>query len=717
MLRAILRAALVLFCLSLSCSAKPAAGLVVSVQTDMPLPKDVSEIRLEVVAAGGLQFGNNYPVGAGYLLVPATLTLLPGAGGPVTIRLFAFQGEKVRMLRESVTTIPTTRVATLRMPIQWLSTGMVTGGTRSSPGSVVTTCPSGKTPEQGGCIDNAVPESELADYDEGSVFGGGNGGGSGECYDLLACFASSITEELRTSDCTVADPGGDKVNVAMVLPASSGDGQCGPKGCLLPLPSGQSGWTRVNGRLALPAAVCARMSAGTLEAVRVSTSCATSTADAPLCGPWSSVSGSSTDAGAGIGSDGDVDSGEPISECTPPTGAGTTHGTANPVNGDETWTAEASPHLIPYDITLSHVITLAPCAEVRIGTATQKTTVSIGTGGKIVGTGTPTKRITITGADAANPWMSIRTVSGAPSGALQLAYATIRGGGDPASSPTFAGMLTSSVQDGFDLQHVTLEGSKSNGISLAGAGSFTSTSKDLVVKDSTGYAVIIVPQNVGTIPPGRYDQGNGPNEILLLNTSYIISSTTMPNRGVPYHVGYNGSSKELRVESGAGVATLTIEAGVTVRFARGGSFLMNGSGATATGALIAKGTSTSPIVFTSAESPPAAGDWGGLQFAGTPDGSDALDFVHVEYAGMVGSAPSDACGMGFVQSAIHIGGRPASGSSFVTNSVISSSAHDGINEGWGNLAAIDFVTPNTFTNVAECHQRNPQTSGCTRCSP
>jgi hypothetical protein len=180
---------------------------------------------------------------------------------------------------------------------------MESGGSPTSPDKVQSTCKSGQTPDNGTCIDDAVDSTILPDYNAGSIFGGGDGTGSGQCYDLLKCFASSTTQAVEMSGCTLDDPGGSRVNVAMETEQSGADGQCGAQGCLIPLASGGSGWTRTKGKLTLPKAVCARLASGKLTHVRVSTSCPSATEDAPLCGPWSSVaaagSGAGTDAGGG----------------------------------------------------------------------------------------------------------------------------------------------------------------------------------------------------------------------------------------------------------------------------------------------------------------------------------------------------------------------------------------------------------------------------------
>ena len=108
----------------------------------------------------------------------------------------------------------------------------------------------------------------------------------------------------------------------------------------------------------------------------------------------------------------------------------------------------------------------------------------------------------------------------------------------------------------------------------------------------------------------------------------IVTNTTWYKVNSPYII-----SSEVEV---AATATLTIEAGVVVKFKSGKSLSVAGH-------LVAQGTSGDPIIFTSDNSSKAAGDWGGLRFRGTATSTlygaqlylkgSILKYCTVEYAG------------------------------------------------------------------------------------
>jgi hypothetical protein len=281
--------------------------IMLSLQTDLALPKDVSRIRIQVLRGdGAVRFDATYNVGGGPedSRIPATLGIVGDeAGETVEIRVIGFKGSEARTLNKTVTTMPTTRTALLRMPIQWLCDGAVTeldGDTYES------TCEPVDGVEHaclaGSCVPVEVDSESLPDYAPGAVFGGGNGQqGSGKCFPTQDCMDGSKGFDVMPdmSDCSVEVPADDEepINVA-VKTGKTGGGACKGDECYVPLDRDDDfGWRETTKsapgvrKVKLPSAVCERIKDGRAMGVRASRSCETKTAEIPTCGPWSSVSG------------------------------------------------------------------------------------------------------------------------------------------------------------------------------------------------------------------------------------------------------------------------------------------------------------------------------------------------------------------------------------------------------------------------------------------
>jgi hypothetical protein len=88
-----------------------------------------------------------------------------------------------------------------------------------------------------------------------------------------------------------------------------------------------------------------------------------------------------------------------------------------------------------------------------------------------------------------------------------------------------------------------------------------------------------------------------------------------------------------------GNATLTIERGVTVRFNPDKRLSIGQNGPAR---LVAAGTASEPIVLTSSNSMPGAGDWAGIQLWGNTMSGTGLSYLRLDYCGSNG----DACLLG-----------------------------------------------------------------------
>lgn len=411
------------------------------------------------------------------------------------------------------------------------------------------------------------------------------------------------------------------------------------------------------------------------------------------------------------------DAGQDDGKCKPvPEDGGTSHGSS--IMTDERWTEGGNPHLIPFDTNIyaGATVRVDPCVVIRVGAGK---TVSVT--GVLEAQGTQLKPVSIERLDPTKPWASFKVSGG---GRLRLTRTTVKGGGDPLNfSPPLAaaldidGMPDMPTQPVLLVDNVEVQGSASQGVYLHGGGGFASGSVELKVTGSATYPIHSWARSAGTIPSGSYT-GNGTDQLVLTASGLaesVSEDVTLRDRGVPYLVGAANSAGTLYVAKPNGLATLTIDPGVTLKFKKGGVLYVdsaNGTGA-ATGALVAVGTAARPIVFTSAEAVPAAGDWLGLSFGSVAAATTQVKFATVEYAGGINTAGSQSCpypGMiGVTNAAIRIlGGAPQA--QFITDTKIRKSGQHGIDRGWRDALKIDFLPTNTFTDVPGCNQTFPPDS-------
>lgn len=408
--------------------------------------------------------------------------------------------------------------------------------------------------------------------------------------------------------------------------------------------------------------------------------------------------GSSSDDG------GSSDDGPLPSECPAPTSGPTMHA-GNNVESDEVWTADGSPHLVPYDFTIHARVEIEPCAVVQLG---EQLTLTVGDGGEIVAEGTQTGPVTFERMGA-EPWTAIRLIGGTAS----FAYALLDGGGRATEATVdLTGALLVNGFSGSDVpdpvlavSHVEIRGSQSAGVRLETLGAFTDDSEALTITGGAAHPISAAATVVGTIPSGSYT-GNTSDEIVLTtaNNETIFVDATIHDRGVPYLIGLPGQTADLRVQShdADGLAILTIEPGVELRFGQGGVFTIQQLAVDlpSTGALVAVGTEDAPIVFTSASESPNAGDWLGVHFGGVLDSNDRVEHVRIEYAGGTSSTGSQSCpyaGDTINEAAIRIFGVPPG--DFITNTEIIASAGHGIDRGWRDDFTVDLVPTNDFDVV------------------
>jgi len=386
-----------------------------------------------------------------------------------------------------------------------------------------------------------------------------------------------------------------------------------------------------------------------------------------------------------------------------------------------TWTADGSPYMVQHDIGIRAPLTIEPCVEVLIPL---QSVITVSDEGSLEANGTEAEPIRFGRSEADEAWGNLRTF-GRP---ISLSYATVEGGGELGNVvPQGRTMIDAQGVDAdaatqgivfFD--HVTVKDSVGQGIVLRDGAGFAAGSQALTVTGNRTFPIALWARAVGTLPPGDYS-GNGNDAVFLFGSAVgkeaIQEDATLFNRGVPYQVGGAGVSANLNVGAlaDAPAPLLTIEPGVTLRFAAGGHIYV-GNPLGPVGAVSAVGTQAQPITFTSSAQPPAAGDWWGLYIFDTPDARTRFDHVIVEYAGGVSQTGSASCpyaGVTNSDAAIRFLGE-APTAQIVTNTQVRDSAGHAIDRGWTG-APVDFAPSNTFVNVAHCIQSFPHPEAPSTC--
>ena len=287
---------------------------------------------------------------------------------------------------------------------------------------------------------------------------------------------------------------------------------------------------------------------------------------------------------------------------------------------NQTWTANTSPHVVTTNIVvpLGVTLTVSPCAEVRI-----RPGFDITVQGTLIARGTALQRITIRRDNPALPFDSLWVKS---TGFLELAYVDLSGGG--AGGAQGASVIAEG-NDGLPpvlpllVDHLRVVGSTSYGLKLFHRAGFAPGSRDLVVQGSgatdpnSPFPVRMSLNTVGTLPTGSYT-GNASDLIQVVGEGgqAVEVDDTFHDRGVPYHVGGTlGEFGIIVVHSNSSLPTLTIDAGVEIRFFSSGSNiggLFVGSGSpNSTGRIVANGTALAPVVFTGAGRRALGGELGG----------------------------------------------------------------------------------------------------------
>jgi hypothetical protein len=253
-----------------SCRTEQAGAVIVAMQTDMQVPKDITHVGVFVSYDGVIKMSRVVKVNAEtengrFVTLPSTLAVVSSKDSPgsrVRVRVMAFQsnggsasdpGLRARVARDAVFTVPEERRALLRMPLQFVSDGSATGtvpqassvlnlashGARFAAdaidfetglGAFDFPCREGKTDILGTCESWDVDSSKLPDYSERDVFGDAPGA---SCFSTKEAFSSVQT--LPVAGCTVSLSAPDPSRVNFAFDTSGGQPCTDNAPCVAPM--------------------------------------------------------------------------------------------------------------------------------------------------------------------------------------------------------------------------------------------------------------------------------------------------------------------------------------------------------------------------------------------------------------------------------------------------------------------------------------------------
>jgi hypothetical protein len=429
-------------------------------------------------------------------------------------------------------------------------------------------------------------------------------------------------------------------------------------------------------------------------------------------------------AGEGEGGGGqDPDEDEP-KVCVAPTSGPTIH-QAGAIESDETWSADASPHIVEGFIAVrGATLTIDPCATVEFKNEYAGLTVAYPgspTTGNLVAEGTKDQPIRFEGQDGAR-WGHVLVEAG---GTARFAHVTMTDGGgyDPRGASLIVnGDGTMPTRRDVFVDNLTIVRSLGAGVVLDRLGGFAPESKSLTITESGSEAKLPYPlvtdeHGIDTLPRGDYT-GNTIDKIYVNPTSHLEETSTMKNLGVPYAVGSFADDDFVVGAGSQGEAiTLTIEPGTRIEMFPGTSFKIEHYTGEflASGAVIAEGTEDAPIVFTSGSDEPTAGDWQGLWFGGVARSDNSFRHVRIEYTGAwCGCIFTGCSAIEEYEGAVIFSQEPPR--AFFEDSVIADAAANGVVLGYaGNM--VDLASGFTFEDVAGCRQTLPNPGQCPNPKP
>lgn len=322
---------------------------------------------------------------------------------------------------------------------------------------------------------------------------------------------------------------------------------------------------------------------------------------------------------------------------------------------DSLWPSSIPLHC-PYGLTVKGTdgtddvttLTIEQGAIIRFG---RNRYLSVGAGagdpGALIANGTDAEPIVFTSGKAdpiPGDWYGIRFYNTTDDATSKLEHCTVKYSGYrnngavliQDSAPTLVN-CTFSDSSYYDLKYFGTVGGAvtgctiNNGILITTAGNVSFSNN--IINQNNSFPVKTYANNVGGIASSNFSNLDAASYIWVYGGT--LSLDAVWSSKIPYMI-YNSVTVQ-GTDGADGITSLTIDPGATLKF-RTNTNLKIGGGTGDPGALIAQGTSDGMILFTSAESSPAPGDWDQIHFAATAADTSTMDYCVVELAGSSGKA-------------------------------------------------------------------------------
>jgi hypothetical protein len=320
-------------------------------------------------------------------------------------------------------------------------------------------------------------------------------------------------------------------------------------------------------------------------------------------------------------------------------GGGPTYHSEN-ITTDETWHKSGNPHIVTQDISVweGGSLTILPGCIVKFDQAA-----SIGCGwtteGEIVAVGKPDTTILFTSNEttpAPGDWDGLGFFEGMTAN-TRLSYCTIEYAGPEDGQAVYVAWGA-----GLRMDYCTIRESAGRGIYYEHSGHVVQF-HDNTITECAKFPLALDPEFVRHLGTGNDYTGNAAGfDAIEVYYGGVETTATWKNQGVPYRITENSNVWVGTTET---AIVLTIEAGTTIEFETNAEMTI---GNIVLAGLVAEGTSTDPITFTSAAASPQPGDWNQVWIAGEAvDAQCRLSHCVFEYGG---GGPGEIGGMLWISS-------------------------------------------------------------------